>query len=261
VTMGIMLSYAGMSCINYSATLNGWAANPATPSGRTLTANGRSYGTSAVAARTYLDVDKGWTITADVASSSTCAVVLPVEWLSFTGEQQENSIVLNWQTARERGNLGYGVERSADGASWQPIGFVPAQNTDNVQSYIFRDEKVLDECPAGCKWYYRLRQTDLDGGEELSKIISVKTAGAAGSSGIRVFPNPVSNGLLSLVLPETLSGEMDIRLLNSTGQAVRSAALGAGVQVWDIGDLAPGIYTISAWNAGAPFFEKIVVQY
>jgi gliding motility-associated-like protein len=69
-----MLDNMGMDCNNYSATLNAWSANPATPTGRTLGATGRQYGTNAVAARTNLTTTKGWTITGDTPSGTVCGV-------------------------------------------------------------------------------------------------------------------------------------------------------------------------------------------
>ncbi len=63
-----MLTNCGMDCANYSATLIGWNANPATPNGRSLGASGRKYGPHAVAARNNLTGAKGWTITGDKAS-------------------------------------------------------------------------------------------------------------------------------------------------------------------------------------------------
>lgn len=69
--LSFFLISSGVDCLNYSATLQGWAANPATPDGRNLGANGRQYGTNAVAARNIL-LDKGWTISGDVASGTLC---------------------------------------------------------------------------------------------------------------------------------------------------------------------------------------------
>ncbi len=63
---------SGMDCNNYSATLIGWSANPSTPNSRMLGATGRQYGTDAVAARTNLTATKGWTITGDTPSGSSC---------------------------------------------------------------------------------------------------------------------------------------------------------------------------------------------
>ncbi|MBL7779894.1 MAG: BspA family leucine-rich repeat surface protein [Saprospiraceae bacterium] len=261
VLMNIMLSYSGMSCTNYSATLIGWAANPSTPSGRSLGCIGRSYGTSAVAARTYLDVDKAWTFTGDVASGASCALVLPVEWVRFSGHLQDNSIVLDWETAREQHNLGFQVERSLDGATWEALAFVPARNAASEnQRYTYIDQDAARACSSACTLYYRLRQLDADGGEGLSKIVSVPIGGLSGQPGIRVFPNPVQNGALTLVLPETAGGVVTVRLLNSTGQTLRSATLESGTHVWDVHDLPAGIYTLSGWGEGSTFSEKIIVK-
>jgi len=72
VEMLSMLDNCGMDCINYSATLNGWAANPLTPSGRLLFASGRQYGTNAAAARTTLTNTKGWGFAGDSPSGTVC---------------------------------------------------------------------------------------------------------------------------------------------------------------------------------------------
>jgi len=69
VNINNMLSNCGMDCTNYSATLTGWSANPATPNNRSLGATGRLYETGAVAARTNLDVTKNWTISGDALVS------------------------------------------------------------------------------------------------------------------------------------------------------------------------------------------------
>ncbi|CAN5360482.1 hypothetical protein BH09BAC3_BH09BAC3_09950 [soil metagenome] len=75
VTITLMLNNTGMDCNNYSATLLGWSANPSTPTGRTLGATGRQYGTNAVAARTNLTTTRGWTIAGDTPSGAVCSSV------------------------------------------------------------------------------------------------------------------------------------------------------------------------------------------
>ncbi|MGJ1345297.1 BspA family leucine-rich repeat surface protein, partial [Sphingobacterium spiritivorum] len=74
VNIANMLDNSGMDCQNYSFTLQGWANNPNTPSGRTLGAAGRQYGTNAVPARTLLTTTKGWTITGDSPSGQSCGL-------------------------------------------------------------------------------------------------------------------------------------------------------------------------------------------
>ena len=79
-----LLDNSGMDCQNYSATLVGWANNPATPNGRTIGASGRQYGTDAVAARTLLDIDKTWNFSGDASSGMAC---LPTPTLSSIANQ------------------------------------------------------------------------------------------------------------------------------------------------------------------------------
>jgi surface protein len=71
VNIQSMLDNCGMNCENYSLTLAGWA-NTTTATGRSLSANGLTYGTNVVAFRNILTSSKGWTITGDAVSAGTC---------------------------------------------------------------------------------------------------------------------------------------------------------------------------------------------
>jgi len=80
ISLNNMFNNSGIDCANYSATLIGWNSNPNTPTGRTLGAVGRQYGTQAVAARANLVLPvssggKGWTISDGGLSTGSCGVV------------------------------------------------------------------------------------------------------------------------------------------------------------------------------------------
>ncbi len=248
-----MLSTNGMDCDHYSATLIGWSDNPATPNGRFLRATGRQYGTNTVAARINLG-NKGWGINGDVASGTDCsAVVLPTTLLNFSGKQQGNGILLEWQTASEQNNQGFYVERSEDGLRWTDIGFVAGKGTTAEQHYSFLDEK-----PFSGKNYYRLRQMDFNGKEEVSKVVSMElqTVGT-----LRVFPNPVSNGELTVFLSENTEEEIAMQLFSPTGQVVRSMIISSGTNLLYIKDLPTGVYTLQMVRGNESAVEKIVVQH
>jgi len=250
-----MLNNTGMDCYHYSATLIGWSNNPLTPNGRSLGAAGRQYGTNAVAARTNLTANKGWTITGDAASGVDCSVPLPVGWLAFTGKAQANGVLLQWQTASEQNNAGFHVERSADGLRWTDIGFVAGKGlSTEAQEYAFLDEKPFLAPYGGMQGglYYRLRQTDFDGKEELSKVVSVALQNV---ETVRVFPNPVSTGQLTLLLPENVE-EATVQLFNSTGQLLRSVKIYGNMNALDISGLPTGIYTLQVGSS----FEKIAIE-
>jgi len=77
VTLTDFLKNCGMDCENYSLILSGWADNTNTPSGRSMGATGRTYGTDAATARTTLVSTKGWTITGDIAGTVACMCTNP----------------------------------------------------------------------------------------------------------------------------------------------------------------------------------------
>ncbi len=249
VDLSTMLDNSGMDCDYYSATLLGWSDNPATPNSRSLGATSRQYGTSAVAARTNLTTIKTWTITGDVASGAACATVLPVTLLRFSGKPQGNGVLLEWQTAAEENNQGFYVKRSADGLRWTEIGFVAGKGTTNeAQNYFFLDEKPLTG-----RNYYQLRQINFNGKEEVSNVVSIELKNAGT---IRVFPNPVSNGELTVFLSENTEEEIAVQLFNPMGQLVRSMTLKKGNNSLNVSKLPTGIYTLQVGHV----FEKIVVQ-
>jgi len=67
-----MLDNCGMDCESYSTTLKGWAENPNLPTGKPFEATGLTYGTDAAPYRDTLTINRGWTITGDIAGTSAC---------------------------------------------------------------------------------------------------------------------------------------------------------------------------------------------
>lgn len=252
VDLSLMLSSGGMDCDHYSATIIGWSANPATPNGRALGATGRPYGTNAAPARIILG-SKGWSISGDVASGVDCSAALPVTLIGFSGRQQADGVLLEWQTAVEQNNSGFHVERSYNGVRWTDIGFVAGKGTSTErQDYSFWDEKPL----SGSN-YYRLRQIDLDGKAEVSKVVIIAQQQAGQLS---VFPNPVSKGELHLLLPENTEEEVVVQLFSPAGQVMRTASLSPGANLLDVNSLEPGVYYLKVVNQPEWAVTKVVVR-
>ncbi len=95
VTMQNMLDYCGMDCSNYSLTLIGWQTNGRL--NRTLGADNLKYGAQGVAARNNLVLatgsgGRGWTITGDNFTSTSCGYYTTKWDLSQTGAAGNNTI-------------------------------------------------------------------------------------------------------------------------------------------------------------------------
>lgn len=90
VNMLGMLSFSGMSCDNYSATIIDWAQNPNTPVGRKLGAEGLPFGTNAVNSRQKLIQELGWDITGDIPLEESCGTTS----IDFDASRAEAKVVI-----------------------------------------------------------------------------------------------------------------------------------------------------------------------
>lgn len=173
-----------------------------------------------------------------VLSSSTCQLfssnnksvtvtgVLPVDLLNLQATPLSSTVKLTWQTAYETNNKGFQVERRQEtGDKWDVLGFVATKG--KAANYEFTDNAPLSNN------YYRLRQIDHDGTENLSKVV---TASLNKSNKLKAFPNPVSN-VLNIESNQT----GDFYILNLLGQQVLS---GKVRQQIDVSALPQGTYIL-----------------
>ncbi len=117
-------------------------------------------------------------------------VVLPITLSSFFANlTKENEVKVVWQTATEKNNAYFDIERSEDGKNFKSIGQERGKgNTNSGFNYAFLDKNPNDNTN-----YYRLKQNDSDGHFEYSNILSVNNIPKQGHF---VFsPNPVSDVL------------------------------------------------------------------
>ena len=94
---------------------------------------------------------------------------LPIELLSFEGKKQVNSNMLYWSTASEHNSSHFIIEKSEDGFKWSDIGLMQsAGNSTQQLDYSFEDKDVSQVIN-----YYRLRQYDIDGADDIFGPIAI----------------------------------------------------------------------------------------
>jgi Secretion system C-terminal sorting domain len=153
------------------------------------------------------------------------AIVLPVELIRFTAAPLPKTNQLTWETATERNNKGFDIQRQNELSEWLSIGFVTAKS--NAAIYTYEDEMPL---PIS---YYRLRQIDFDGKETFSNVVSVV---ATGHPKLKAYPNPVSHFLIV-----ESGANKAFQILNVFGQSVLSGETTSRI---DLSALPQGSYIL-----------------
>jgi hypothetical protein len=139
---------------------------------------------------------------------------LPVELVYFTAEASDETTVLTWQTASERNNDYFSIQKSSDGLDFMEIGQVLGNGTSlETNAYTFTDERPV----VGLN-YYRLKQVDFDGQFTYSKIVSVKMTSKAS---FEVYPS-ITSGDLTIKSTDEGQDVQEILIFDSMGRLAHS---------------------------------------
>ncbi|MBL7813763.1 MAG: T9SS type A sorting domain-containing protein [Saprospiraceae bacterium] len=168
---------------------------------------------------------------------------IPIELLSFEGQNRGKENILTWQTVSEYNNKGFFIER-LKGNIWKEIGFVASNNRASI--YEFIDVLTTNDLEATDKrYYYRLRQIDYNGMATLSKVISIS---AKVPHTLKIYPNVVKDFLTV----ETDNTD-DFVIVNLLGQEVLR---GKTAQRIAVSVLPQGAYLLRVGSEVAKFVKE-----
>ncbi len=184
-------------------------------------------------------------LTVNALFSGTCGLILddiviapystlPVELVYFNANAAQPYDIVEWQTASERNNESFAVQRSTDAFAWQTCAVLPGKgNTWQATTYFCHIKDVWSGTT-----YYRLLQRDIGGAGSYSAIVS--TERLPGQS-VTVFPNPASRkvwvsvavGVLSKAYAVAVNGSwIELTLLpTDSGAEINIASLSNGSYV------------------------------
>lgn len=185
------------------------------------------------------------------AYSFVAGSTLPVSLLSFSGYRDGNRNQLQWSTATEINNRGFELQRSADGNNFATIGFIntlaAGGNSSSQLSYRFTDNNV-----SGNKFYYRLRQVDIDGKSKLSSMVVINGPKVSAVQLEGIFPNPAVS-TLNLQISSPADQTLKVIFYDLSGKIAlqKPVALNAGnnVVMGDISLLKNGFYWLKLENS------------
>lgn len=173
---------------------------------------------------------------------------LPLQLVNFTGKQQNESIMLNWETASEKDMSHFEVEQSTNGINFVRIDQIKAKNKPYTSKYFSTDYG---------KWatnikYYRLKMVGFDAKIEYSQVLSFTHKQ---SVAVSIYPNPAHE----TVVIEGGKNFKQIQVVDALGKIVRTFVPKESNE-YSIEGLNTGVYFIRLVNGLEMQIHKLIVE-
>ncbi|MCP5062357.1 MAG: T9SS type A sorting domain-containing protein [Ignavibacteriae bacterium] len=185
---------------------------------------------------------------------------LPVELTTFSASVNNNNIELNWETATEVNNYGFNIERKLETGDWNKVGFVNGHgNSNSPKNYSYVDNTVNN---AG-KYFYRLKQVDIDGSYEYSSTAEIDLTAQLDYKLNQNFPNPFNPTTnIQFSLPEV--SQVKLVVFNTIGEQVaelvnENMEAGNHNVKFNASDLNSGIYIYQIEANGFVQVRKMIL--
>lgn len=186
-------------------------------------------------------------------------IPLPVELISFKAKEVNEKILLSWETATELNNEKFEIEYAKAGKEFIKIADVKGAGTSFKRTkYSFTHHH-----PKPGLNYYRLKQIDIDGSTEYSKIISINLTGEKFQIG-EFYPNPNHLGFASLDFISKTESSINISVIDLTGkilyQNMKQIFEGENDLVFDFTSIGKGVFIIRIENERNLFYKKLILK-
>ncbi len=173
---------------------------------------GKTYVVHLIAENIYLQLRfTSWVpgASAPISYIRTTGSVLPVGFISFSGEAGQLQNLLQWVTGTESNNSHFNVQRSTDGVHFSTIArqnsLAQNGNSNSSIEYSYADQSLTFNT-----FFYRLEQVDLDGNKTYSAITKISNQNVYSSSlsqdatgnSIRLAVNSLNNEIVQIKITD-----------------------------------------------------------
>jgi len=176
-------------------------------------------------------------------------MVLPVSLIYFNAERSNDNVKLSWATASEENNDYFEVQSSYNNIDFKSIDIVDGNGNSNVLiNYSSFDYNVGDQVI-----YYRLKQVDYDGSQNLSSVVATRNNQ---SKFVEIYPNP-SKGIVNISTKENI----DLTIYSSLGKIVFRGHFDAkSIKSIDLSKQNSGMYLFTYQSNSKLMSKMIIIQ-
>ncbi|MEJ5350373.1 MAG: hypothetical protein WHS65_02150 [Melioribacteraceae bacterium] len=188
--------------------------------------------------------------------------IFPVELVYFNAIVSNGIVLLSWSTATEVNNYGFYVERSDISMMFNTIGFVIGSGNSNApKNYLFVDSTLINEG----RYFYRLKQIDIDGHFQFSDTIEINyNLAGVGENWNKEeinFQYTFENGVYAIKINNKKSISGDLLLYSILGEKIFETHIEANKRTIIIpANYSSGVYVIILTsNSKIIQMKKVVV--
>lgn len=173
-----------------------------------------------------------YTMTATLSSPP-----LPITLLYFNGLNEHSYNSFSWSTATEINNDYFTLEKATDAVNFRAV--VKTNGAGNSNAPLIYS--IIDYYPTEGLSYYRLKQTDFNGGYTYSKLVAIDVPSQLSGS-FNIYPNPFSTSATIFTNDVSQLKNVELRIYNNLGEKVMVKIITAPSTTFDTKDFLSGIY-------------------
>ena len=188
-----------------------------------------------------------------LSGSATTSSTLPVTWLYFKGNEQNNMVKLEWGTATELNAAYFVIERNINNTGFQSLDTINAAGNSSVNQHY----SYTDAIPMVSNIHYRLKQVDIDGRFDYSQVVSFRIT-TVGKPGFTLFPNPATSSVKINMNSNT--NATALLIYDITGRLLQQQPVNNNSLLVNIDNLKQGIYYFVLQDGANRYTQKVIKQ-
>ncbi len=138
--------------------------------------------------------------------------VLPIAGIELIGQYFGGEAKLTYRVQENTKYQSFAIEFSPNGINFTEIKRNTNSSLNNTESYYYNESNINK------RMYYRIAARDNQGAITYSNIVALRSN--AKEQLISVFPNPITDGKITIRIFENVTSHVDVSIFNMVGQKV-----------------------------------------